>query len=107
LIVLPGIYTAAHRYSIVAFAAKYRWPAIYPFRDYVKAGGLMSYGADPGYAFQQAASYVDRILRGAKPAQLPIQAPTSFRLVINLWAAKVLDLTVPPSLLARADEVIE
>jgi putative ABC transport system substrate-binding protein len=107
MIVLPGIYTAAHRYSIVALAAKYRWPAIYPFRDYVVAGGLLSYGADPGDAFRQAASYVDRILRGTKPAQLPIQAPTSFRLVINLWAAKVLDLTVPPSLLARADEVIE
>jgi putative ABC transport system substrate-binding protein len=107
MIVLPGIYTAAHRYSIVALAAKYRWPAIYPFRDYVVAGGLLSYGADPGDAFRQAASYVDRILRGTKPAQLPIQAPTSFRLVINLWAAKVLDLTVPSSLLARADEVIE
>ncbi len=107
LIVLPGIYTEAYRYSIVPLAAKYRWPAIYPFRDYVIAGGLMSYGADPGDAFRQAASYVDRILRGAKPAQLPIQAPTRFRLVINLLAAKLLDLTVPPSLLAQADEVIE
>jgi putative tryptophan/tyrosine transport system substrate-binding protein len=107
LIVLPGIYTAADRYLILALAAKYRWPAIYPFRDYVMAGGLMSYGTDTGDAFRQAASYVDRILRGAKPAQLPIQAPTNFRLVINLWAAKALGFTVPASLLALADEVID
>jgi putative ABC transport system substrate-binding protein len=107
LIVLPGIYTGAYRYLILALAAKYSWPAIYPSPDYVKAGGLMSYGTEISDAFRQAAAYVDRILRGAKPGQLPVQAPTNFHLVINLWAAKALGLTVPPSLLARADEVIE
>ncbi len=107
LIVLPGIYTGAYRYLILALAAKYSWPAIYPSRDYVRSGGLMSYGTEIGDAFRQAAAYIDRILRGAKPGQLPVQAPTNFSLVINLWAAKVLGLTVPPSLLARADQVIE
>jgi putative tryptophan/tyrosine transport system substrate-binding protein len=107
LIVLPGIYTGAYRYLILALAAKYNWPAIYPSPDYVRAGGLMSYGTEIGDAFRQAAAYVDRILRGAQPAQLPVQTPTTFHLVINLWAAKALGVTVPPSLLARADEVIE
>jgi putative ABC transport system substrate-binding protein len=107
LIVFPGIHTGAYRYLILALAAKYLWPAVYPFRDYVTSGGLMSYGTDSTDAFRQAASYVDRILRGAKPGELPVQAPTNFQLVINLWAAKVLGLTVPSSLLHRADEVIE
>jgi putative tryptophan/tyrosine transport system substrate-binding protein len=107
LVVLPGIYTGVYRYSILALAAKYRWPAIYPFREWVVSGGLLSYGPDIGATFQKTAEYVDRILRGAKPGELPVQAPTKFRLVINLWAAKVLDLTVPTSLLAIADEVIE
>jgi putative tryptophan/tyrosine transport system substrate-binding protein len=107
LIVLPGIYTGASRYLILALVAKYSWPAIYPSRDYVKAGGLMSYGNEIGDAFRQAGGYVDRILRGAKPSELPVQAPTNFHLSINLWAAKVLGLTVSPSLLARADDVIE
>jgi ABC-type uncharacterized transport system substrate-binding protein len=107
LIVLPGIYTGFYRYSILALAAKYRWPAVYPFREWVVSGGLLSYGTDIGAAFRQAAAYVDRILQGAKPGELPIQSPTKFQLVINLWAAKVLELTVPPSLLAIADEVIE
>ena len=107
LIVLPGIYTGVYRYSILALAAKYRWPAIYPFREWVVSGGLMSYGTDIGAAFRQAAVYVDRLLQGAKPGELPIQAPTKFQLVIGLWAAKVLELTVPPSLLAIADEVLE
>ncbi len=107
LIVFPGVYTGAYRYQILTLAAKYLWPGIYPFRDYVIAGGLMSYGADIGAAFRQAASYVDRILRGAKPGELPVQAPTKFQLVINVWAAKVLGLEIPPMLLARADEVIE
>jgi putative tryptophan/tyrosine transport system substrate-binding protein len=107
LIVFPGVYTGVDRYLILALAAKYSWPAIYPFRDWVISGGLMSYGPDTGDAFRSAASYVDRILRGAKPGELPVQAPTKFQLVINLWAAKVFDLTVPPSLLALADEVIE
>ena len=107
LIVLPGIYTGVYRYSILALAAKYRWPAVYPFREWVVSGGLMSYGTDIGAAFRQAAVYVDRLLQGAKPGELPIQAPTKFQLVISLWAAKVLELTVPPSLLAIADEVLE
>jgi putative tryptophan/tyrosine transport system substrate-binding protein len=107
LIVFPGIYTWAYRYLILAMAAKYLWPAIYPFRDYVASGGLMSYGPGTSDAFRQAALYVDRILRGAKPGELPVQAPTNFQLVINLWAAKVLGLTVPSSLLHLADEVIE
>jgi putative tryptophan/tyrosine transport system substrate-binding protein len=107
LIVLPGIHTGAYRYSILALAAKYRWPAIYPFREWVVSGGLLSYGTDISVAFQRAAEYVDRILRGAKPGELPIQAPTKFQLVINLWAARVLQITIPPSLLALADEVIE
>jgi ABC-type uncharacterized transport system substrate-binding protein len=107
LIVLPGIHTGAYRYSILALAAKYRWPAIYPFREWIVSGGLLSYGTDISAAFQHAAEYVDRILRGAKPGELPIQAPTKFQLVINLRAAKVLQITIPPSLLALADEVIE
>jgi putative ABC transport system substrate-binding protein len=107
LIVLPGIYTGVYRYSILALAARYRWPAVYPFREWVLSGGLLSYGTDIGAAFRQAAVYVDRILQGANPGELPIQAPTKFQLVISLWAAKVLDLTIPPSLLAIADEVIE
>ena len=107
LIVFPGIYTGAYRYLILALAAKYSWPAIYPSRDYVKAGGLISYGTEISDAFRQAAGYVDRVLRGAEPGQLPVQAPTNFYLVINLWAAKALGLTVSPSLLVRADEVIE
>jgi ABC-type uncharacterized transport system substrate-binding protein len=107
LIVLPGIYTGVYRYSILALAARYRWPAVYPFREWVVSGGLLSYGTDIGAAFRQAAVYVDRILQGAKPGELPIQAPTKFQLVISLWAAKVLELTVPSSLLAIADEVIE
>ncbi len=107
LIVFPGIHTGAYRYLILALAAKYLWPAVYPFRDYVTSGGLMSYGTDSSDAFRRAASYVDRILRGEKPGELPVQAPTNFQLVINLWAAKVLGLTVPSSLLHRADEVIE
>jgi putative ABC transport system substrate-binding protein len=107
LIVLPGIYTGVYRYPILAQAARYRWPAVYPFREWVVSGGLLSYGTDIGAAFRQAAMYVDRILQGAQPGELPIQAPTKFQLVISLWAAKVLELTIPPSLLAIADEVIE
>jgi len=107
LIVLPGIYTGVYRYSILAQAARYRWPAVYPFREWVVSGGLMSYGTDIAAAFRQTAAYVDRILQGVRPGELPIQAPTKFQLVISLWAAKVLELTIPPSLLAIADEVIE
>jgi ABC-type uncharacterized transport system substrate-binding protein len=107
LIFLPDALTAAHRQRLVALIAHHRVPATYPLRMFSAAGGLLSYGIDIDHLFQQAASYVDRILRGASPADLPVQAPTKFELVINLKAAKALGLEVPPTLLARADEVIE
>ena len=87
--------------------ARDRLPAIYPFGSHVKQGGLVAYGVELNDLFRRAAVYVDRILKGEKSADLPVQAPTKYELVINLKAAKALDLTVPPSLLARADEVIE
>jgi ABC-type uncharacterized transport system substrate-binding protein len=107
LIVLPGLIMQAHRTSIIALAAKHRMPAIYPFRYFATDGGLISYGIDTLDQFRGAASYVDRILRGEKPADLPVQAPTKYELVINLKTARALGLEVPPTLLARADEVIE
>jgi len=97
----------AHRQLIIKLAAQHRLPAIYPLRIFATDGGLISYGPDTVDQFRRAASYVDRILKGEKPADLPVQAPTKYELVINLKTAKALDLTVPPSLLARADEVIE
>ena len=107
LIVLPGPITINHREMIVALAARHRLPAAYPFRFFVTSGGLVSYGIDLAGQTRQAAGYVDRILKGEKPADLPIQQPTKFELVINLKTAKALGLTVPQSILARADEVIE
>ncbi len=107
LLVLPDNFINAHRALIVSLAEKYRLPAIYPFRFFVTAGGLLSYGVDVVDMYRGAASYVDRILKGAKPGDLPVQQPTKFELVINLKTAKALGLTVPPTLLARADEVIE
>lgn len=107
LIVLPDNFINAHRELIVALAERYRLPAIYPFRFFVRGGGLLSYGVDVIDMYRGAASYVDRILKGAKPGDLPVQQPVKFELVINLKTAKALGLTVPPSLLARADEVIE
>ena len=97
------------RYSdlIVALAARHRLPAMYPYRDFVNAGGLLCYGVDRADLYRRAASYVDRILRGAKPSDLPVQAPTKYELSINLKTAKALGLDVPAMLLARADEVIE
>jgi ABC-type uncharacterized transport system substrate-binding protein len=107
LLVLPDNFINAHRELIVALAERYRLPAIYPFRFFASSGGLLSYGVDVIDMYRGAASYVDRILKGAKPGDLPVQQPTKFDLVINLRTAKALGLTVPPMLLARADEVIE
>lgn len=107
LVVLQSPLTTAQTKLIVRSAAKHRIPAIYPFRFFAVAGGLVSYGSDLINLWQLPASYVDRILKGERPADLPVQAPTKFELVINLNTAKALGLTVPPTLLARADEVIE
>jgi len=107
LIVTGSPSAAAHRELIAALAARYKLPAVYAFRFYVTAGGLISYGPDTIDQYRSGASYVGRILKGEKPADLPVQAPTKYELVINLKTAKALGLTVPPTLLARADEVIE
>jgi putative tryptophan/tyrosine transport system substrate-binding protein len=96
-----------HRDLITMLAARHRLPTVYPSRFFVTAGGLISYGPDTTDPFRRAAGYVDRILKGEKPADLPVQAPTKYELVINLKTAKTLGLTVPDALLARADEVIE
>ena len=103
----PTTITLLQRTTIISLAARHRLPAIYPFREFALDGGLASYGIDFLDLYRGAASYADRILRGAKPADLPIQAPTRFDLLINLKTAKALNIEIPPSLLARADEVIE
>lgn len=107
LLVLPDIFNAVHDRTIVALAARYRVPAVYPFPDLAKAGGLMCYSIDQIDQYRRAAAYVDRILKGAKPSDLPVQNPTKFELAINLKTAKALGITVAPSLLASADDVIE
>jgi putative ABC transport system substrate-binding protein len=107
LLVLPDVSTVHHRDLIIALAARHRLPAVYPYRFYAESGGLLSYGTDVADVFHRAASYVDRILKGANPGELPVQAPSKYELVINLKTANALGLTVSPTLLARADEVIE
>jgi putative ABC transport system substrate-binding protein len=107
LIVMGGTVTSANRETIVRLAAQHRLPAVYAFRYYVTSGGLLSYGVDGADLFRRTATYVDLILKGAKPADLPVQTPTKFELAINLKVAKALNLTMPPKLLATADEVIE
>jgi putative ABC transport system substrate-binding protein len=106
LVVTVGV-TAFHRNEIVAFAAKHRLPAVYPFRYFVSGGGLISYGADTIDQYRRAADYIDRIFKGEKPANLPVQTPTKYNLAINLKTAKSLGLAVPHAMLTRADEVIE
>jgi putative ABC transport system substrate-binding protein len=98
---------AGNRKTIIALASRHRLPTIYPFGYYVRDGGLISYGPSSTEHYRRAAGYVDRILKGEKPADLPVQAPTKYELVVNMKTAKALDLTLPDALLARADEVIE
>ena len=107
LTVLASAMFNSERRRLVDLAAKNRLPAVYTQREFVDAGGLMSYGPNLADLFRRAATYVDKILKGAKPADLPVEQPTKFELVINLKTAKALGLTIPPSLLGRADQVIE
>ena len=107
LITVEDPLTFSHQKRIADFATGQQLPSLYGFREFVVAGGLMSYGANVADLFRRAASYVDKILKGAKPADLPVQQPTTFELVINVKTARALGLEIPPTLLARADEVIE
>ena len=104
---MPDVFLFLHRAEVISLAAHYRLPAVYPQRDFAEIGGLLSYGNDRLDQYSRAGIYVDRILKGEKPVDLPVQAPTKYELVINLKTAKALGLDVPPALLARADEVIE
>jgi putative tryptophan/tyrosine transport system substrate-binding protein len=107
LLVLPDVTNLIHRDQIIALAARHRLPAVYPYRYYAASGGLLSYGSEQTDVFRRAASYVDRILKGTSPGELPVQAPTKYELVINLQTAKTIGIEVPATLLATADEVIE
>jgi putative ABC transport system substrate-binding protein len=107
LVVIPDAFTISHRAEIISLAAHYRVPAIYWSRSFAELGGLITYGPFIIDEYRRAASYADRILKGEKPADLPVQAPTRYELVISSKTAKALGLTIPPSLLATADEVIE
>jgi putative ABC transport system substrate-binding protein len=107
LVVLPDIFATVHRASIIMAGARNQVPAVYTGSIFARDGGLLSYGVDPVDIFRRAASYVDRILRGAKPGDLPVQFPTKYEITVNLKTTKALGLTVPQSILLRADEVIE
>jgi putative ABC transport system substrate-binding protein len=107
LIISPDSFTAANRDMIISLAARYRLPAVYPYRFYAVDGGLLSYGHDNDEPFQRAPTYVDKILKGTNPGDLPIQQPTKFELIINLKTAKTLGLTIPTQLLDRANELLE
>jgi putative ABC transport system substrate-binding protein len=107
LLVPPDLPAVLHRDLIIGLAAKHPLPAVYQAHFWVRAGGLMSYGADRVAAYRQAGYYVDRILKGAKPADLPVQAPTKYETILNLATAKALGLSVPPGVLLAADEVVE
>jgi putative ABC transport system substrate-binding protein len=107
LVVMPDTFMNTHRVEITSLAARYRLPAVYPYRFFAEVGGLLSYANDILDNYRRVATYADRILKGAKPSELPVQGPVKFHLAINLKTAKTLGLTVPPILLARADEVIE
>ena len=107
LIVMPDTFTVGHRADITRLAARYRIPAVYWSRAFAEVGGLISLGPDVVEEFRRATSYADRILNGEKPSELPVQAPSKFKLVINLKTARTIGIDVPPTLLARGDEVIE
>jgi putative tryptophan/tyrosine transport system substrate-binding protein len=107
LVLFPDVSTAAHRKRIIELAAEYRLPTVYGLLFFATDGGLVAYGPDSVEPYRRAATYVDRILKGANPGELPVQAPTKYELIINVKTAKALGLTVPPSLVAQADEVIE
>jgi putative ABC transport system substrate-binding protein len=107
LVVMPDVFMTAHRAPIISAAARNNVPAVYYLSAFARDGGLLSYGVDPVDPFRRAATYVDRILRGAKPAELPVQLPTKFEMAVNLKTAKALGLAIPPSIRLRADEVIE
>jgi putative ABC transport system substrate-binding protein len=107
LIVTPNQFTTNDPGRIAALATRHKLPTVYPFRYFAEAGGLVSYGSDEGDQYRRAAAYVDRIIKGEKPADLPVQAPNKYELVVNLKTAKAIGLTIPESLLLRANEVIE
>ena len=107
LVVMPDVFMVAHRVPIILAAARNNTPAVYPNSPYARDGGLLSYGTDRVDTFRRVATYVDRILRGAKPGDLPVQFPVKYEMAVNLKTAKALGLTVPQSILLRADEVIE
>src|SRR5262249_5794610 len=107
LVATAGAPTQVHREKIISLAARYRLPAVYPFRYFITSGGFISYGADTIDPYPRPARYVHPLLKGQKPARIPLPAPTKYQLVINLTTARALGLEIPPTLLARADEVIE